>query len=399
MPPNLTPQEIAALKKELALAQAGAESFTAQIAGQNSKAAEYQLQDDAFKKFFDYYNDDIIGKYDLEYKSLKGDYIASPIVEADIQASGNLAPGRITPIMPATDVVRIAEFDGAPLINTNVNEQQHILAQADAENHLVNGYSSTPYSGTLTTTTNVTPASTTLSLSDSAVPITIVAGEVFLLNNGSDLAVVKVDSIALIPGGPPFVANLNITLLVPPSGTINSGENLDNFAGFTNAERAIKTPTDSTLQPLMNYLVAELQAKINLRKARLAEQLSYVTTNQDPYAVSQLAATATNINISNTFLTNYLITTDVSNTGITSLVTERGIRSSQITTRLSQITFNYTGQTENFYNQRYSMANSRGSTQRGTIRLHSNALAVAGTSANFASSLTAQANSIAQILA
>ena len=82
-----------------------------------------------------------------------------------------------------------------------------------------------------------------------------------------------------------------------------------------------------------------------------------------------------------------MVTTDISNTGISSLSSERATRSGQLTTRLSQILAAYTGQTENYYEQRYQTANNRGNTQRGTLRAVENAKAVKTTLQNMAAGL------------
>src|SRR6185369_3687184 len=182
--------------------------------------------------------------------------------------------------------------------------------------------------------------STTLSLQDPSVAITgIVANTVFVVTGVGDLAVVKVISTSVPVGTPPpYKLDLVIELIVPPTGTISAGANLDSFTGFTNAERTTKIASDPDFQPLMNYLVLQLQGRINDRISRLNEQLTPLAANQDPDGVANIATATTNVNTSKNFLTNYLITTDISNTGLASLSTERGTRSGQLTTRLAQIT-------------------------------------------------------------
>jgi hypothetical protein len=139
----------------------------------------------------------------------------------------------------------------------------------------------------------------------------------------------------------------------------------------------------------MNYLVNKLQARINDRISRLNEQLTALAANEDPDGVSAISAATANANASKNFLTNYLITTDISNTGLASLSSERTTRSNQLTTRLAQILAAYTGQTENYYDKRYEVANNRGNTERGTLRALKNAQQAQSTLSGMAASLTA----------
>jgi hypothetical protein len=74
-------------------------------------------------------------------------------------------------------------------------------------------------------------------------------------------------------------------------------------------------------------------------------------------------------NTSKTFLTNYLVTTIISDTGLGTLATERATRGAQITARVTAIVAAYTGQTENYFDRRYTVANDRANTARGTLRL------------------------------
>jgi len=129
--PSLTQAEIDQLNVELVRQQNVVDSFEAAIPQQQARQAELEVADGAFKKFFDFYNDDIISKYDDERKALDGFYIASPIVEADIVGPASLdLTVRTTPTSPVTNVVRIAQFDGTPLASTNTNETFAISKQS-----------------------------------------------------------------------------------------------------------------------------------------------------------------------------------------------------------------------------------------------------------------------------
>jgi hypothetical protein len=400
MPPVLTPDEIAQMTKESAKAVAAAETFTNQIAAQQARALELAKVDSAFKKFFDYYNGEIIVPYDTERRLINGDYIAAPIIEADILSCANLQGGRIQPALPATDVIRIPQFDGTPIVVDNSNELAFIATQADAEDVLVNGYGGTAPAMTVLTDTSLSASSTTLKLKDLTTTFSIAPNTVLIVSNGGDFAVIKVLTFALevSPVPPPYVADLTIEVLVAPSGTIPAGQSLDSFSGFTNGERATKTASDPDLQPLMDYLVLQLQTAINSRIANLTSQLIPIAANQDPDGVAELTQATTDVNASKSFLTNYLISTNISDFGLGQLSSERSTRTTQANTRISQITAAYTGRTENYYDKRYSFANNRANTARGSLRLQKNSEAGAATSAGYASTLTDQASAMGSIL-
>jgi hypothetical protein len=111
--PTLSPAEIAQLQAEKAKQENFASAMLAAVPQKTARAAELAVADGAFQKFFDYYNDDIIGKYDAERKALNGQYIADPISEDDIIGPASIDGSvRTTPTMPDTDIVRVDEFDG-----------------------------------------------------------------------------------------------------------------------------------------------------------------------------------------------------------------------------------------------------------------------------------------------
>jgi hypothetical protein len=398
--PVLSDAEIAQLKADQAKAVSAAATFTAQIAGQTAEAAKLAVSDGAFKKFFDYYNTNIISPYDAERRAIDGNYIASPVVEADIVSCASLAGGRIQPSLPATDVIRIAQFDGGPLVVDADHELQHISDQAATETTLVSGYGGSTPSSNIKTNTALTSSSTTLQLKNTVATFSIAANSIYIISDGTNLAVVKFLTcvVETTPTPPPFLGDCTIQLIVPPSGTIATNQVLTAFNGFTNSERTTKTASNPQLQPLMNYLVSTLQTEINARIANLNTQLTQIALNQDPDGTSQSATATTNVNTSKTFLTAYLVSTNVSDFGLGQLSTERGTRTTGANARVTQIISAYTNRTLNYYNERYNYANNRANTSRGTLRLQKNAEQSSATSAAFASTLAAQASAISGIL-
>lgn len=398
--PTLTAAEIAQLKKEAARQTNFAESLAAAVPAKAARAAELGVADGAFKKFFDYYNDDIIGRYDSERRALNGLYIVAPITEADVVGPANLNAGvRTTPTLPATDIIRVTQFDGGGTSTDPLNEVQHIADQLVVENHLTAGYSPQPtINATTKSDSALTGLSTTLDVEDNSTAITFTVGDYFVVKNTTTSALLKV--VTATPGGagPPYTYTLGIEVIIPPVGTIATNSDVILFNGFNNTERTNKVTTNVYMQNIMDFLIADLEAKINLRIARLNTQITAINGNQDPDAVAQLATALTNVNTSKTFLTNYLLTTIISNTGLGTLATERGVRGGQITTRLSQIAANYTGQTENYYNRRYQIANDRANTSRGTLRLQVATAASSATLTSYAASATAAADAINNLL-
>ena len=398
--PALTPDEIAQMRKEAAKAVSSAATFAAAVPAAQARAAELGKVDSAFKKFFDYYNDQIIGQYDLERRQINGQYVDTPVTESDIQATGSLAGGRTQPALPATDIIRIPQFDGTPLLLDSANELQAITDQAAAETSLVSGYGGSAPAATVLTQTAITASSTTLKLQDLTTTFSIAPNSVYVIQNGGDLAVIKIltFTLATSPVPPPYTADCTIQVIVPPTGSIASGQQLMTFSGFSNSERTSKTASTSGFQPLMNYLILQLQGRVNVRIAKLTAMLAPISANQDPDGTAQLAQATLDVNASKTFLTNYLITTVISDTGLGTLSTERGTRTTQANTRVSQINAAYTGRTKNYYNERYNAANNRANTSRGSLRLQKNAEQAAGTSAGFAATLGDQASAINSVL-
>jgi hypothetical protein len=370
--PILTPEEIAQLQIEAARQQNFADSLAAAVPAKTARAAELAVADGAFKKFFDYYNDDIIGQYDAEKEALNGIFIIDPITEADIEGPANIDGSvRTTPSLPVTDIIRVPEFDGGGTSTTLINETQHIADQAIIEDQLVNGF---PSSGGFNPASAVTDsvlnsASTDLSILDPTDPLTIVVGDFLYITDGVNFAILEITSVTNNMGGdPPYSFTYGIDFVYAPAGPITSGVAVRDYTGFSDAQRNTKT-APAGYQILMNALIDYLETAIESRIDRLDEQLVALSANEDPDGIAQILTATTNVNTSKTFLTLYLITTDISDVGLLTLSTERGVRSPEIIARVAEINTNYTGQTENYYDRRYGIANDRGNTARGSLRL------------------------------
>lgn len=385
--PTLTPDERAQIEKEVVKQRAVVEAMTAAGPAKQARADELGVTDGVFKKFFDYYNDSIIGKYDAERRALNGDYIALPITEADVEGPATLDTAvRTTPTLPATDIVRVTQFDGTPTVTDPLNEQQHISDQAALEDGLANGLQAPTLFATTVTASDVNGATTSVDIEDPNDEPIFSVYDYFVVEDGSTSALLKITSVTPGPAGPPYTFTLGVEVVVAPSGTIVAGADVVEFDGFTDGERSTKTASDAFLQNILDGLIEDLEDAITARIARLDEQLAALAANQDPDGTSQITTATTNANTSKTFLNAYLATTDVSDTGLSSLATERGTRGAEITARLVQISANYTGQTENYYDRRYDTANDRGNTARGSRRLQVATLASVDSMTGYADS-------------
>lgn len=401
--PTLTPEQIASLEAEQLKQESAVLTFEATVPLKEARAADLAIQDSAFKSFFDYYNDEIIGIYDSERQELDGLFIIDPIVEDDILKPAELEPHRTTPALPNTDIIRVTEFDGGGTDTNSDNEQQNIINQVLNEDVLVNGISGTSpvVTGTSLTASSLNAASTTLDMIDAAGPTLFSIGDTFVVHDGgANTAVVQVVGVTDNVGGdPPYDISLDVLILIPPIGTIASGSDvIDSFDGFNNTERTNKVANNNDLQPLMDSLILSLTSDLLLRQVNLLAQITAIDLNQDPDGIAQLNTAKTNVLTSDSFIDNYLLTTDISDTGLLTLSTERGVRGPQITSRIAEIILNYTNQTENYYDRRYSSGNDRGSTGRGTLRLQTNAEQGAITSQAYADNAQAQADAITNLL-
>lgn len=375
---ELTSIQIEALEADLANKQASVEALKVT---QESYPAQVQNQkeiDDAYKAVFDAY-DSIVVAYEDERKALDGFYIDEPIIEQDIIDAGSLAGGRIMPTQPVTDVIRIQEFDHAPLIDDTTdedNETYHIAQQLIAEDRLQNGFGGSfpvDLSTDIITTSVVTSSSTSVGLElvdlSPEPEATFVVGNIFVLADGSNSIVVEVTGGSSLAASP---YNLDIKVL-SSSGSAGVGSWVGGFSGFNNTERTNKVTNSVNLygnnvsyQNVMDALINDLEAIMNNRLVMLGNQITAIDSNQD----GDLDNTAkTKAQTSQTFINDYLISTDISDTGITTLVTERGVRTPEVATRITDIVDAFTMGTINYLDSRYTAANDRANTARGSMRI------------------------------
>lgn len=402
--PVLSPEQIAQLKADKEAKLQSIQVRISSIAAKEAQVAKLTVSDSAFKSFFDYYNTGIISKYEDERRAIDGQYIAQPITEGDILGPATVDGSvRTTPTMPQTDILRVDEFDGGPLVQEQfLFEQKHINDQSVVETYLKTGC---PNTGTLNSTTKttsiLTSSSTSVGITDT-VAYVINVGDFIAITDGITASIVKVlsvtDTTPPAPEPPPPVpgpstATLGIEMIINPIGSIASGSDCRKFNGFNNTERINKDASDNSFQPIMDALIVMLSEELNNRDDRLTEQLTALNGNQDPNQ-TDITSAKSNIQMSKSFIENYLVGMDISDTGMTSLSNDRTSRGNQLTTRLSQIASSVV----TFYDSRYDMANNRGNTSRGTLRLQKSTESTLGTIDDFIASAQAQVDAIDALL-
>lgn len=361
--PVLSPGEIAQINLEKTKIQGQIDALNNAIPAGNARVAELDVLDGSFKKFFDYFNDDIITHYDEELRALNGTYIDEPIVEQDILDAAN-GIGRICPSLPATDIVRIPEFDGGNTLVDPLNEIQQFTNQDEYLDLLQNGSGAGGATVTATTLTTsvVTESSTSVDISDAVGPIAFAIGNKLILG-GAIVEITSVVDNTAVPLTPPFLFTIGFDFILKGSASSGSVVTTD-FFGFSDGQRTAKSGSP---QEVMDNLVLKLQDSLNARLANLASQSAAITANEDDDHENKTTL-QNNISASQSFINGYLPGTDISDIGIASLDNEKSIRLPQVTTRVSTVLAAYTGQTQNYYDQRYTFANDRANTQRGTLK-------------------------------
>lgn len=362
--PTPNPAQTELIEASKAQKQAEIDRLAATVPLLDASIAEKTQIDNAFKDQFNWYSDDVIGQYDAELKALNGVFVTNPITNADVEdVVFDPTNARLFPDPGDVDVKRIPEFDGG---NTSTDSSAELLSinrQANIEDQLVNGFGGTQPTGTLTTVTStnaIGPGDSQVIMDDSATPtVTFSAGNIFILDDGSNIASIEVTAATEDPMTPGL---WTLDFVFVFEGSVNSGANIDvDFDGFNNTERTNKSSSD--YQAILDSLVDSLETEINNRITALDAQITAQNANEDPDGNFD----QTDINTSKTFLQNYLLTTDISDTGLTSLSDERVIRTPQINTRVSEIQAAYTGQSEDYYESRYTRANDRAQIRRGTL--------------------------------
>jgi len=441
---TLTQDEIDALNAEYCALQSSVASRTQQLLSQVDVIADATDVDNAQNKVFDLYDTDIILAYEKEREQLDGTHIDTPVTLAELDNLGTLDPtNRLLPINPITNPTRIAQFDGTPLITTDNeiagipsdplspvvvdNEAYRIARQAEREDWLQNGFGGT--SPTITATTfivgAITPSTTqiTVQTTTEVENALFAVGNTFVaLEGGKEVGILITNIVSQINGAGGFCTptatpdteaqcgieggdwtfptNYEAVLDVVILTTLSLGTDAtidENWAGFSNSDRTAKVDSTDGYTDMLLDLIDDLEDMIDERIVKLDAQKTQLQLNQDP----NLASSAeTNVDTSKTAMNAWKATKLVTDTDLTTLASERGVRSPQITARITAIGTAITTPT-NFFDLRYTAAVDKGDTSRGTARVRifrEDTGGVGGTIATFKAQEEARIQAIEDIL-
>jgi len=425
----LTPEQIDALERKRDAAQNSLDGLTDPEAIDARQAIIDDAQDveDAYKSIYDDFHFNIVLEYENEREVLNGQYTEFPILESELQDTGNLIPNRLLPTNPDIDVIRIPEFDGGGLVTIdnaitidNIDdlvgpqlsildtEETRINRQEPRERYLKTGFGGTSPTNSLTlrTTTAITPASTQVSFATSDFNETpfFSVGDRLVIQNGLEQVAIEITNIvSQIPGVPPVAATPGFctpasspnteaqctieggvfTPANPGSPPINYSSTIDfefivvgscasnaeideAWAGFSNADRTAQIDSTDGYDALMAQMIQDLKDKMIPRIAKLDEELTAIQANLDVDLDPQAEI---DVDASKTFMNTFISTPDISDSGMSAIENERLNRLTEITARILAIVDAFTMQTQDYFEQRYFFANERANTSRGTIRI------------------------------
>ena len=432
---NLTPEEIEALNTKYCALKNSVANRTIQLETQPAVIEQATLVDDAENKVYDFYDTNIVKAYEDEREAIDGQYVDTPVTIAELDSLGQLdTSSRLYPQPPATNPIRIPQFDGSPLITIDNDipgssppipdgEEFRISSQAVRETALVSGFSGT--SPTITPSTFIVGAVTTATVqitvettNSSENPVFIVGDAFVAVQGGSQVGIEITGIVSQIPGSPGagfctptatpdteaqctieggvwtsvptnYQAVLNVIIL--STSSIGSGGNIDEtWAGFTNADRIALVDTTDGYTVLMLALRSDLEIQMDARISKLGEQRTALQLNDDP---SLDPNAEINVDTSEAALDLWKTTQLISDAGLLPIATERGVRGPQITARISATV----AAGSLFYDLRYTSAINKGDISSGSARIKAFRIAVGGPGGTIEALLTQEEAAIAAI--
>lgn len=403
---TLTPAEIAALTAERERLISSIAKRQESIDNQDDVVQAATDTDNAEKKAFDFYDIDVIRKYEDEREQLDGTYTENPVLKSELDAVGQLdANNRMFPAIGDTNPVRIAEFDGGGLVTTGNEvttgigvitpgldtEPYWISRQAEVEDWLVNGLGGT--SPTITPSVTVTDpinSSTTQINIDVTVPTETPAfavGDRFIVDDGSQQVAVHVTGVTssstgtcagetppgsgideptcLTNGGTwtPTSLGFVLDIVVLTSGSVSAGGTIDeSWSGFSNADRAAKVDSTDGYTYLLNQMIDTLEIMVDNRLSKLSLQETALLANEDTSLDPQALV---DVQDAISFLNSWKINKDVDDAELLTLSSERSSRTTEIGARIPAIG----AAASAYYNDRYTSAVNIADTSRGTARI------------------------------
>ena len=361
-PPPPSGGQAAALGSLIGLAQKDAVN-----AGNQSKALDMQVQklqaiqtlDQNTYNFWDGY----INSYWTEQQHLNGFYLSFPVTQTDydnlLNQKGRLYSSK------QLEVVRVPEYEYSGQSSTDPsNELNTALPNEQTwRTTLASGFTNVPIASFYLTRTAVTPTSTSVTVEyhdQTNVPLPSNLTQVLFQDTGVSSIPAQVTNVGpmtpyTVGSGTYYQQVLTIAL---PAGvtftTIPSGSQVLNTGpGFTNAERTTKTASSPYLQPTLNAYIAYYNQACTFWLNVLNQQYAAITGNT---AENNPDVTYDNsVQSLIQYLTTYLTTMDVSDTGLAQNKTYNTQRTQAIPNRITWIAAQLGN--ANAYNQRYSYAN------------------------------------------
>lgn len=346
----------------LAAEKAAAENLKANV----TISIQTELDKDELNKtYFDYYNG-IILAYEEERKNIDGQYITDPVTETDIQEAGELS-GRLSPTgASALDAVRVDELDGGGLnpSPSTPNEEYYVALEASNRVFLKTGFSGAGLS--VITSSAITASSTTFTINSAASGIVIGNRLVVSGFGGGGSCIMDVTNVTVVLTTTTvtftFVTDSGVTY--SPAGTINSGATISRtLNAFTNSERNSKTAVNAFMQNILNKAILGWQNDLTGHSGMVAAQKVAVDGNQDDN-LDQTVSPALQTFVDD--VTNYLVTTDVSDSGLASIDAILSTRATASAARKTAIT----SAKALYYDRRYNFVNLRVNKAKGSLVLY-----------------------------
>lgn len=322
MPAPLNPNDTEVIngrKKELSDQITGSQKGKEQI--QTKSIPNNEKKETTNKKLFDYY-DSIVSSYEKEIKPIKGTYIISPILEQDILNRSTFT-GRLYDTSGAQDVIKVPEFTGGNTATASDYENLKFPLYSPPITRLTHGLE--------TTCTYNNSAETTITPTSSSFRVNSISG----LSTGKEVIIEKTGEsfIAnvtnLVPYGSMGVHTVNFTFVTPIANNVATGASVKGaWTGYTNTERTTKV--SPLYQTVMNYYISKINEVLSAHIAFLNTQKLAIFSNQDDSLDPNIKTNITNR--VNQYIT-YRSTTDISDTGISTLTNLNSTRQPEAAAR------------------------------------------------------------------
>lgn len=356
---NLTPaQEEQRLKRLSEIPEEKSNNDDAIVQTQEAQV-ELNKTQDLDSAFWDVLNDGIVRRYEKERRWINGTDDNNPVSLSEIknvpEGSGRLFDQSVF------DVVRVSNFDGGDIQTGLTPKEDDVFSRDDrAFDWLINGFSDGPDPTGLTSTI-INDASTSFETNNST---NIVAGRRYLIS-GNNSAVIFVSGIESTTSGatPPFEVTFSFyetddVIFNTNGGGINTGASILGARVFSNSERTSQTASPAGDQNTLDNSFQLLIDSLGFRRGLIQNQLQEIAQNQDSNIdatyVSGLIGVAEDID-------DFLLNTDFSNSGLTSIETILSDRDSSMALRVTSILNQLNGVQQSYYDTRYGQAQTIGS--------------------------------------